>query len=192
MVGLTHILFSSDRRSVHTSLFLLITDENKHSFILLIVLIRFKNMQTQVQVRIKVVSNSNRSVLNASFPWGMRFYAAFDTHKGAFKPGHRLLWPYLGCSFPRFDAHRSQASSQLWHIHLSVLVGVQCGEQLVVRFGPILGRGAPAVGEKQLSYKRKHSCTEKEETACRATHSHTECAKKFRAGTSGLELRVRI
>lgn len=150
-----------------------------NELILLIVPIKLKHMQTRVQTR-----------KNASFP--SRILHSIWSRHGASKPSRLPLWAYLGCSFPRLDAHRSQAGSQLWHVHFSVLVGVQFGEQLLVSFGAILGRGAPAVREKQLSYKLKHSCTETEETACRAPHAHTERAKKLHAGTSGWKLRVRM
>lgn len=141
---------------------------------------------------IKTHANSNPNWDKRVFPFRNALLHSIWSRHGALKPSRLLLWAYLGCSFPGLDAHRSQASSQLGHVHFSVLVGVQFGEQLLVSFGAILGRGAPAVGEKQLPYNLKHSCTETEETACRAPHAHTERAKRFRAGTSGLKLRVRV
>lgn len=123
-----------------------------NGLILLIVPIKLRYTQTRVQTR-----------KNASFPSGKTLLHSIWSKHGAFKSSRLLHWAYLGCSFPRLDAHRSQASSQLWHVHFPVLVGVQFGEQLLVSLGAILGRGAPAAGEKQLSHKLKHSCTETEE-----------------------------
>lgn len=61
---------------------------------------------------------------------------------------------YLSCSFAAFDAHRSQAGLQLGHVHLPILVGVQPGEQILVRLGAIVG--APALREKQLPHDLIH------------------------------------
>lgn len=64
---------------------------------------------------------------------------------------------YLGCLVLRLDAHGSQACLQLRHIHLPVIVGVQPGEQLLVRFRRI--SCAATVREQQLLHDCVHGST---------------------------------
>jgi len=68
---------------------------------------------------------------------------------------------YLSGSFPGGDAHRGQACLQLGHIHFSILVGVQLGEQIVVHVRRVFG--APAVREKHLPYDLIHVAERRKE-----------------------------
>lgn len=92
---------------------------------------------------------------------------------------------HLSGPFPSFDAHSSQARLQLGHVHFPILVGVQLGEQILVRFGLI--SGALAVREEQLPCGLVHGWAETAHEATPAAGGST-VVRENSAGLPGGEV----
>lgn len=107
-------------------------------------------------------------------------------------PSWLFPWLYLSCSFPSFEAHCSQACLELGHIHFSILVGVQLGEQILVGFKPIFG--ALTVREKQLPYDLIHAWTKVEISFPiePQTHPHSHLAMELCGNTHTTRFLTRL
>ena len=97
----------------------------------------------------------------------------FSTPQGPiYDPAVLRPWLYLSCSLPGRDAHGGQAGLQLGHVHPPVLVGVQPGEQVLVRFGSIATLAA-TVRKEKLPHRLVHGWTDAENTLLGLRHTHT-------------------